>query len=187
MSFTQKYGFLVVLGRVLIDVCWILSAYGLAVSLTLPRGQAWSAHAYAHLNYVGTFVLVWCGVAADQGLFSSRRNETLVAILFSVAKAFFTSLLFSAFLIALFVQGAVDRALFLAFSVCAFGVVLAFTLVTRADRLESPPPRVQFSSHPGHRRQRADGALDGSAACQRTLRLPHGGIPRGRRRTQTPH
>ena len=131
MPFVKEHRFLAGIGRVLLDVGWILVAYLTAVAITRRSVETLSTGAVGHLVYLVAFVLVWCSAAAEQGLYTSRRSETLTSVLFSMTRAFFTSLLFSGFLIAIFIRGGVDRAFFLTFGVCALGAVLVFTLILR--------------------------------------------------------
>ena len=78
-------------------------------------------------NYL-TLVIVWFLVATDQRLFLSRRSEALVALLFSVAKAFFTAFLFTVFIVALFVGDELNRTFLFVFGIFVLGGLLLFRL-----------------------------------------------------------
>ena len=80
------------------------------------------------LPYLLTMAVVWCLVATDQRLFLSRRSEAMVALLFSVAKSFFTAFLFTVFIVALFLEDNLDRTFLFLFGLLVLGGLLLFRL-----------------------------------------------------------
>jgi exopolysaccharide biosynthesis polyprenyl glycosylphosphotransferase len=131
MAPAKRYGVLTAAARVLLDVGWISLSYLGAVFITAPAGTAYSTGVLTRGLWLGIFIILWCGVAADQGLFTSRRSEPLLAVLFSYAKAFFTTLLIVTFLIAVLAPAEADRTFLLAFAVCGLATSLLYTLVVR--------------------------------------------------------
>jgi len=131
MVSAQKYGFLAAAGRLLVDMTWIGLAYLSAVAMTVPEGASLSVYALGRGLWLLVFVLLWCGVAIDQGLFTSRRGEALISMLFSSAKAFLTTLLIVTFLLAVLAPGEVGRAFLLAFGVSGLVMSLLSMLVAR--------------------------------------------------------
>ena len=88
--------------RVLLDFLCITGIFAVTVTVMKEEGSSWIAQFRNFLPYLVTMTLVWFLVATDQRLFLSRRSEALVALLFSVAKSFFTAFLFTVFIVALF-------------------------------------------------------------------------------------
>ena len=114
--------------RAIIDVTFIIMAYAVAVSIARPEELTWTDAAYNRLPYLIAFILIWCAAAADQRLFVSRRSETIVALLFAVAKAYFTAALFTAFVLALLSSRGVDRNFYLVLTGSVFVALLIVRL-----------------------------------------------------------
>ena len=131
MASAKRYGFLAAAGRMLVDMTWIGLAYLSAVAMTVPEGASLSVYALSRGVWLLVFVLLWCGVAVDQGLLTSRRSEALISLLFSSAKAFLTTLLIVTFLLAVLAPGEIGRAFLLAFGVSGLVMSLLSTLVAR--------------------------------------------------------
>jgi hypothetical protein len=128
-SFIQKYVVLVAGIRVLYDVLCLFAAFVLAGLFTQSLDTDFLLYLQDQVIYLGTFILVWCVAAMDQRLFSSRRSEALVALLFSVAKAFLSTVLFSAFLIILFFPDYFERDFFCVYAFIALCFLLLFRLI----------------------------------------------------------
>jgi exopolysaccharide biosynthesis polyprenyl glycosylphosphotransferase len=131
MASAKKYSFLAAAGRMLVDMTWIGLAYLSAVAMTVPEGASLTVYALGRGLWLLVFVLLWCGVAVDQGLFTSRRSEALISVLFSSAKAFLTTLLIVTFLLAVLAPGEIGRAFLLAFGVSGLVMSLLSMLVAR--------------------------------------------------------
>jgi len=115
----------------LVDMTWIGLAYLSAVAMTVPEGASLTVYALSRGVWLLVFVLLWCGVAVDQGLLTSRRSEALISVLFSSAKAFLTTLLIVTFLLAVLAPGEIGRAFLLAFGVSGLVMSLLSMLVAR--------------------------------------------------------
>ncbi len=126
---SRRHEFLNATVRVLLDLCCILGIYGVTVWLLLPEGAAWWGSAQNFLTYLVTMVTIWFLVATDQRLFLSRRSEALIALLFSVAKTFFTAFLFTVFIVALFKQDELSRTFLFLFGLFVLGGLLLFRLL----------------------------------------------------------
>jgi len=131
MASAKRYGFLAAAGRMLVDMTWIGLAYLSAVAMTVPEGASLTVYALSRGVWLLVFVLLWCGVAVDQGLLTSRRSEALISVLFSSAKAFLTTLLIVTFLLAVLAPGEIGRAFLLAFGVSGLVMSLLSMLVAR--------------------------------------------------------
>jgi exopolysaccharide biosynthesis polyprenyl glycosylphosphotransferase len=131
MSPARKSDLLTAVGRIFVDAAWICLAFLCALALTAPIESDLRAYAIEHLIYLIVFALLWCGVAVDQGVFVSRRSDTLVAVLFSTTKAFVTTFLITSFLMAVLAPDHVEREFLFAFGMCALVFSLFFTLVVR--------------------------------------------------------
>jgi hypothetical protein len=126
---SRRHEFLNATVRVLLDLCCILGIYSVTVWLLLPEGAAWWGSAQNSLSYLITMTGVWLLVATDQRLFLSRRSEALIALLFSVAKTFFTAFLFTVFIVALFLQDDLNRTFLFLFGLLFLGGLLLFRLL----------------------------------------------------------
>ncbi len=128
MSYATKHGFLLAVVRAILDLFCLILAY-LLVILIDPYFEGGKGEALRlYWPYLATYAVVWCGAAADQRLFVSRRSEALVSLLYSMARAFFTTFLFTAFLLAIFLQSGIDRLFFLLYSLFALSALLSFRL-----------------------------------------------------------
>ncbi len=131
MSPVRKTGAFTAIARVLVDIAWICLAYFCAVVLTAPRDTVLSAYAASRGLYLLVFVVLWCTVAVDQGLFVSRRSEAFVSVLFTTVKAFFATFLMTAFILAVLAPAGIDRLFVIAFGLSALVLSLMATLVVR--------------------------------------------------------
>lgn len=128
MSYATQHGFLLAVIRAILDLFCLILAY-LFVIMIDPYFDGGKREAFwLYWPYLVTYAVVWCGAAADQRLFVSRRSEALVTLLFSMARAFFTTFLFTAFLLAIFLQDGIDRLFFLFYSLIALTALLSFRL-----------------------------------------------------------
>lgn len=109
---------------VALDTVCIALAHRLAVLATLPRGAALSEYYSARSHYLLVFILVWWCTAADQRLFTSRRNDALLPQLFGASKALVLTLTLSVFLIAVFTPGRLERSFLVVFGAAAFILIL---------------------------------------------------------------
>jgi len=115
--------------RVLLDFFCIAGMYGMSVWLLMPSGSQWTGQLREYFPYLTAMTLVWFLVATDQRLFLSRRSEALVALLFSVAKTFFTAFLFAVFIVALFLREDLNRTFLFSFGLSVLGGLLSFRLI----------------------------------------------------------
>lgn len=102
--FSRRHEFLNASLRVALDLACIVGAFGINVMLFKAEGITFFAQARSALPYMIAMAVIWTLVATDQRLYLSRRSEALVALLFSVAKAFFTTFLFTVFVLALYLK-----------------------------------------------------------------------------------
>lgn len=115
--------------RVFLDLSCIVGVYCVTVWFVMSAEAKFLHQLQNGLPYVEAMVIVWFLVAADQRLFLSRRSEALVALLFSVAKAFFTAFLFTVFIVALFLQEDLNRTFLFLFGFFVLFGLLAFRLI----------------------------------------------------------
>jgi FlaA1/EpsC-like NDP-sugar epimerase len=107
-----------------LDTLYVATAFLLAVYVTLsPEVSLWDALG-AHGIYAAVFLAVWYTVAAEERLFTSRRQDALVPQVFCVGKGIVLTVLFSVFLLALFYQENFDREFTIAFA--ALGALIVF-------------------------------------------------------------
>ena len=132
--YSRRHEFLNAVMRVLLDFSCISVVFVVTVWLqtqpqTQPQPQPQTLDAFVpYMGYYFTLVFVWFLVATDQSLFLSRRSEALVALLFSVAKAFFTAFLFTVFIVALFMREDLNRTFLFVFGIFVLGGLLLFRL-----------------------------------------------------------
>jgi len=115
----------------LLDVFCLFAAFALTIWISLRPDQEWASRAASHSAYYVVFALIWCVTATDQGLFLPRRGESLTAILFSVTRVYFITLLLSGFGLALLLRGEYSRMFFAAFALSELAMMLAAVLVLR--------------------------------------------------------
>ena len=125
---SNKSVVLIACTRVLVDIAFIALAFAFAVKIARPEDLTWTNAAYNRLPYLIAFVIIWCAAAADKRLFVSRRSETIVALLFAVAKAYFTTALFTVFVLALLSPRGVDRNFYLLLTGSVFVALLTVRL-----------------------------------------------------------
>ncbi|MBI2425841.1 MAG: sugar transferase [Candidatus Hydrogenedentes bacterium] len=109
------------------DIVALGAAYGVAAIFGGASDLSLSGNLLGHWAYGAIFLAVWVAAATDQRLYVSRRSESMVAILFTVAKASFTALLFSAFVMALALE-TVNREFYLWMSACSISSLLTIRL-----------------------------------------------------------
>jgi len=126
--FSRRHEILYAAVRVLLDLSCIAGVFALSVFIIIPDGGTYFPFFQSNLPYLFTLSVIWLLVAADQRLFLSRRSEALVALLFSVAKAFFTAFLFSVFVIALFMREDLNRTFLFTYGLSVLGGLLVFRL-----------------------------------------------------------
>lgn len=126
--YSRRNEFLNAIMRVLLDLSCITGVFVTTVWFLAPSLEAFPNLLRNHIGYYLTLVVVWFLVATDQRLFLSRRSEALVALLFSVAKAFFTAFLFTVFIVALFMRDDLNRTFLFMFGVFVLGGLLLFRL-----------------------------------------------------------
>jgi exopolysaccharide biosynthesis polyprenyl glycosylphosphotransferase len=113
------------------DSACILLAYSAAIYLSLPDGGDFHAKFVHNLAYFVIFVLVWCGAAADQRLFVSRRDDNLTTQFISILKAVFSSLIFTGFVIGFFTRQIPERHFFIYYGLLALLAMSAFRITIR--------------------------------------------------------
>jgi len=126
--YSRRHEFLNAVMRVLLDLSCITGVFVVTVWLQSDSADTFVPLLRGHLGYLFTLVFVWFLVATDQRLFLSRRSEALVALLFSVAKAFFTAFLFTVFIVALFMREDLNRTFLFVFGLFVLGGLLLFRL-----------------------------------------------------------
>jgi len=124
--------------RVLLDLgcitaMFLVSMFALTTSEELhrwvfPEEPGPDALLKGPLTYYFVILIVWFVVAADQRLFLSRRSEALVALLFSVTKAYVTAFLFIVFILALYLQGYLNRTFLFTTGIFVLGGLLTCRL-----------------------------------------------------------
>ena len=126
---TRRHEFLNAAFRSLLDLVCIAGVYCVTVWLIVDSAKPIGAQLSTMWPYLATMTVVWFLVATDQRLFLSRRSEALVALLFSVAKAFSTAFLFSVFIIALYLQDDLNRTFLFTFGLLVLGGLLVCRLI----------------------------------------------------------
>ncbi len=115
------------------DATCVLAAYALAVALTTPDATAevFREKFVGNLAYFVVFVVVWSGAAADQRLFVSRRDDSLITQVLSVLKAVVSALVFSGFVVGFFMRQMPERDLFVYFGLFTLILLTAFRMGLR--------------------------------------------------------
>jgi hypothetical protein len=126
---SRRHEFAKATARVFLDLICITGVYGLAVWLVKPEETPFVGWLRSAWPYYVAMTVVWFLVATDQRLFLSRRSEALVALLFSVAKSFFTAFLFTVFIVALFLQDDLNRTFLFLFGIFVLCGLLLFRLI----------------------------------------------------------
>ena len=119
------------LARVLLDIGCLFTAFAFTVWVSLRPEQYWGDRVVSHAIYFVVFAAIWCVTMFDQRLYVSRRGESLTAILLSVARVYFITLLLSGFGLALFLRGGYSRPFFAAFALSALALTMGAVLVFR--------------------------------------------------------
>ncbi len=117
--------------RVLLDLLCLFAAYSFTVWLATRPGEYWSGEMWKHAVYYIVFAGIWCGTTFDQHLYVSRRGESLTAVLFSITKVAFITIIFSGFLLALGLRSAYSRPFFVVFALGALAIMLCVVLISR--------------------------------------------------------
>ncbi len=131
MGMTRKHPNLVSLMRLIIDLSSISAAFLFAIIIKLPADKALTEALLNYAVYWAIFSFVWFVVAKNERLFVSRRGETLVAFLLSLARAYLMALFYSGFLAALFIESGIDRPFFFLFASIVFAAILLPRIVLR--------------------------------------------------------
>lgn len=135
----RRNEFLNAIMRVLLDMSCITAVFVFTVWLHSPTPEKLFPGLGLYKVYYFTLLIVWFMVATDQRLFLSRRSEAVVALLFSVAKAYVTAFLFTVFAIALlmesdlndkyhFMEDELNRTFLFQFGIFVLGGLLLFRL-----------------------------------------------------------
>lgn len=128
----REHPILVGLVLYLVDVACITAAFLLTVWLLTPDTTEPARYAAQHLPYLVVTILVWVAVASDQRIFArTRRSDTLVPQLCAVTNAVFVAIVFTVFLLALFLAAGVDGPFMWAFAAAIFATLLACRLLVR--------------------------------------------------------
>ena len=127
----KRYSALLAVAVALFDIGCIVAAYLLASLMTLPSFGEVLDHTLGNLAYLAICAGVWCFVAIGQELYASRRSDALVPQLFAAAKAVFTALVLSIFIMALFIQQGLDRGFVLLFSLFFLLLIIGFRSTVR--------------------------------------------------------
>ena len=127
----KRYSALLAVAVALFDIVCIVAAYLLASLITLPSFGEVLEHTFENLAYLAICAGVWCFVAIGQELYASRRSDALVPQLFAAAKAVFTALVLSVFVMALFMRQGLDRGFVLLFSLFFLLLIIGFRSTVR--------------------------------------------------------
>lgn len=136
--YSRRNEFLNAVMRVLLDLSCITGVFVFTV-WCFASPEEFTTLLNSHKVYYLTLVLVWFLVATDQRLFLSRRSEAMVALLFSVVKAYFSAFLFTVFIVVLFMDSKInnrfhlmdtklDREFLFSFGILVLGFLLLFRL-----------------------------------------------------------
>lgn len=131
MPFLKRHSSLLTFALAVIDSLCILLAYAIAVQLALDVGDDFHSKFVGNLAYFVIFVLVWCGAAADQRLFVSRRDDNLTVQFISVGKAVVSSLIFTGFVIGFFTRSIPERDFLVFFGALSLLTMSVFRLGLR--------------------------------------------------------
>lgn len=130
MPLVRNHPSAVVFVQALGDCVCVAGACVLSAHLTFPDGAeiAFREYVLQHLGYLTAFIVIWCGAATDQRLFSSRRGDTLGAQLTSILKAAAVALVLTALIVAFFKKRDFDVEFMIHFG----GWTVLFLLIFRA-------------------------------------------------------
>ena len=121
--------------RILVDITCLFVAFLWSTWVTLMPEEAWEPWAFSHAIYFIVFGVLWCFTTLNQHLYVPRHGESLSAILFSVARVYFITLVLSGFGLALFLRGEYSRPFFVTFALSTLAIMLTNALVTRPAML----------------------------------------------------
>lgn len=128
----REHPILVGLVLYLVDCACITAAFLLTVWALVPESETWARYGAQHLPYLAVMIIVWIAVASDQRIFArTRRSDTLVPQLCAVTNAVFVGVVFSVFLLALFLATGVDSRFMWFFSGSIFATLLVCRLLVR--------------------------------------------------------
>lgn len=131
MPVLKKYSGFVTFALAVADSLCILLAYSLAVHLAIDVGDDFRGKFLQQLPYFVVFVLVWCGAAADQRLFISRRDDNLVGQFLSIVKAVVSSLVFTGFVIGFFTRRLPERDFVVFYGALSLAIMVGFRFSLR--------------------------------------------------------
>lgn len=131
MPQTRRKELLVTWIRMMVDLCWLLTAYALSTLIMAPPGLSWTRSLLAHQWYFFAMAGVWCLMAMDQRLFVSRRNQSLLSVVFDVTRAYLATSVLAVFLLELSMRYQFERGFMALFAVLGLAAGLAFNLLGR--------------------------------------------------------
>jgi len=134
MPFLKKNAGPLTFAMAAMDSIAALGAYSASVYLILlpePTRAAYRDSFTEHLAYYAVFVGVWCFVATDRRLFSSRRDSSLTELLSTVAKAALIAVSFSILLVAFLQRGTLDQSFIAYFGLGTLGALVLFRAAMR--------------------------------------------------------
>lgn len=118
-----------VLLRAILDAFYILVAYVLADHMTLSEGDDLLNDLLLHAGFYFVFLLFWCWVAIDRGLWEPGRNEDLVSYLLSMIRAAIGAMAFSVFVTVPIANRVFERDFLAAFCVGGILSIVFFRLL----------------------------------------------------------
>lgn len=118
-------------GLGLLDTACLFASYVAAVGLTLPEASSLSGGLWGHWIWCVALMCMWWYQAIDQRLLVPRGSASLMPELFAVTKAVILSLMLTIFIVALLVQGELDRGFVLALSAISLLLMVCYRTVVR--------------------------------------------------------
>ncbi len=167
-----------VLLRAALDAVYILAAYLFAVCLTLPGHVSLATSLVLHAGFYFVFLLFWCWVAIDRGLWEAGRNEDLGSYLLSMIRAVVGAMAFSVFVTVPIANRVLEREFLAVFSLGGMVSMVMFRMLahgaamvvhsrgydTRSVLIVGANPRsarlAEFLLSNPHHGYRADGFLE---------------------------
>jgi exopolysaccharide biosynthesis polyprenyl glycosylphosphotransferase len=131
VSLLKRFAGFLTFGLAIADSACILFAYAAAIYMADMPQPNFHAKFVGNLAYFVVFVLVWCGAAADQRLFVSRRDDSLTQQFISIVKAVASALIFTGFVIGFFTRRIPDRDFFVFFGAFALLIMSVFRVAIR--------------------------------------------------------
>ncbi len=131
MSITRKSPTVSVFSQAFFDSLWILVACIVASFFTWDEDVSFRRHFADHIGYFVSFVIVWCGVATDQRVFSSHRGDTIVNLVVALLKAVVISLVLTSLLMLFFTQRPFEQEFLVHFGLWSALFLLSFRIAIR--------------------------------------------------------